>query len=92
MRRPVPFRPALRLAAALLVATPLHAQTTSWRWSGTVAAGRAVHIHNVNGAVEVEPGSGTTVEVIAEKKWRRGNPEDVRIGRASCRERVSYHV
>jgi len=79
MRRPAPFRPALCLAAALLVVTPLHAQTTSWRWSGTVAAGRAVHIHNVNGAVEVEPGTGTTVEVVAEKKWRRGNPEDVRI-------------
>ena len=79
MRRLALARPALCLAAALLVATELHAQTTSWRWSGTVAAGRAVHIHNVNGAVEVEPGTGTTVEVVAEKKWRRGDPEAVRI-------------
>ncbi len=78
MRRLALIRPALLATAALLAAPPLLAQT-SWRWSGTLSAGRAVHIHNVNGAVEVEPGSGTTVEVIAEKKWRRGNPEDVRI-------------
>lgn len=75
MRRPLPL--VLALAAAL-TASPLLGQAT-WRWSGTLAAGRAVHIHNVNGRVEVEPGSGTTVEVVAEKRWRRGNPDDVRI-------------
>jgi hypothetical protein len=33
----------------------------------------------VNGEVRFEAGSGNKVEVRAEKRWRRGDPEDVRI-------------
>ncbi|HRQ77118.1 MAG TPA: DUF4097 family beta strand repeat-containing protein [Gemmatimonadaceae bacterium] len=72
----------LALATAAL-ATPLAAQddrsSSDWTWNGTLAEGRTVFLHNVNGSVRVESGSGNRVEVTAEKRWRRGDPEDVRI-------------
>ena len=36
-------------------------------------------IKNINGAIEVERSTNGRVEVRAEKRWRRGNPADVRI-------------
>lgn len=51
----------------------------SFRWSGTIPSGRRIMIHNVNGGIDVERSSGNRVEVSAEKKWRRGDPKDVRI-------------
>jgi hypothetical protein len=48
-------------------------------WSGTVRAGHSVYVRNLNGAVRVEAGTGDKVEVRAEKSWRRGNPDDVKI-------------
>ena len=72
----------LAVATAAL-ATPLAAQddrsSSDWTWNGTLAEGRTVFLHNVNGSVRVESGSGNRVEVTAEKRWRRGDPEDVRI-------------
>ena len=71
------------LLPLVLVAAPLVAQddreSREWRWNGTLAEGRSVVVHNVNGNVNVRSGSGDRVEVTAEKRWRRGNPEDVRI-------------
>jgi hypothetical protein len=48
-------------------------------WSGTVREGRWVYVRNLNGPVRVEQGTGSKVEVRAEKRWRRGDPEDVKI-------------
>jgi len=48
-------------------------------WSGAVQAGHSVYVRNLNGAVRVEAGTGDKVEVRAEKSWRRGNPDDVKI-------------
>ena len=48
-------------------------------WSGAVHDGRWVYVRNLNGPVRVEQGSGDKVEVRAEKRWRRGNPDDVKI-------------
>lgn len=48
-------------------------------WSGTVRAGHSVYVRNLNGPVRVEAGTGDKVEVRAEKQWRRGNPDDVKI-------------
>lgn len=68
------------LLPLVLAAVPLAAQDTmSWTWNGTLAEGRTVIAHNVNGSVRFEAGSGDRVEVEAEKRWRRGDPEDVRI-------------
>lgn len=69
------------LAALMcLSAAAANAQdTNSWTWSGTLAEGRTVYLHNVNGSVHFETGTGNAVEVTAVKRWRRGDPDDVRI-------------
>jgi len=54
-------------------------ETKEWKWSGQLGSGRTVYLRNVNGEVRFEQGTGNTVEVRAEKRWRRGNPDDVRI-------------
>jgi hypothetical protein len=51
----------------------------TWNWNGSIGEGRRVYVHNVNGRVKVETGSGNAVEVTAVKRWRRGDPDDVRI-------------
>src|ERR1019366_4491170 len=52
---------------------------TSFSWSGTIQAERWVYVRNLNGPVRVEAGTGNKVEVTAEKRWRRGDPTDVKI-------------
>lgn len=51
----------------------------AFTWSGTIPSGRRIMIKNINGAIEVERSTSGRVEVRAEKRWRRGNPADVRI-------------
>ncbi len=68
--------------AALMPLTALAAQEQDenrWTWSGSLAEGRTVFLHNVNGGVRFETSTGNTVEVVALKRWRRGDPDDVRI-------------
>ncbi|MGH7653569.1 MAG: hypothetical protein ACREN6_02795, partial [Gemmatimonadaceae bacterium] len=52
---------------------------TPFTWSGTIQSGHSVYVRNLNGSVRVEAGTGDKVEVRAEKQWRRGNPDDVKI-------------
>jgi hypothetical protein len=69
---------ALGAAAAM----PSDAQAQDQRnftWSGDLGARRTVYLNNVNGAVTFEQGTGRKVEVTAVKRWRRGDPDDVRI-------------
>lgn len=51
----------------------------AFTWSGNIPNGRRILIKNINGGIDVERSSGSRVEVTAEKRWRRGNPDDVRI-------------
>ena len=51
----------------------------AFTWSGSIPAGRRILVKNINGAIEVGRSTSGRVEVSAEKRWRRGNPEDVRI-------------
>ncbi len=51
----------------------------AFTWSGNMASGRQLFIKNINGGIEVERSNSGRVEVSAEKRWRRGNPEMVRI-------------
>ncbi|MFL5575981.1 MAG: DUF4097 family beta strand repeat-containing protein [Gemmatimonadaceae bacterium] len=80
-----PRRTALALAAALaaaaLPATPAAAQQgrPDFTWQGTVPADGWLRVKNLNGAMRVEPASGDRIEVTATKRWRRGDPDDVRI-------------
>lgn len=54
-------------------------ESTTWDWRGELGAGRTVYLRNINGAVRIEAGTGNTVEVQAVKRWRRGDPDEVRI-------------
>jgi hypothetical protein len=54
-------------------------QGNEFRWHEPLAAGRLIEIKGVNGGVEAEPSSGGEVEVVAVKRARRSNPDDVRI-------------
>ena len=71
------------LAFAVVTAVPLVAQDRErgdpFHWTGDVQASHWVYIRNLNGAVRVEQGTGSTAEVTAVKSWRRGDPKDVRI-------------
>ncbi|HUF29397.1 MAG TPA: DUF4097 family beta strand repeat-containing protein [Gemmatimonadaceae bacterium] len=51
----------------------------AFTWEGRVPEGRWISLHNLNGAITVEAGSSDQVEVRAEKRWRRGDPENVRF-------------
>ena len=52
---------------------------SAFSWSGSVASGRRALIKNINGSIHVERSNSGRVEVSAVKRWRRGNPDDVRI-------------
>lgn len=71
------------LAPSALVPSALAAQEgnreTAFTWSGSVPTSGTLFIKNVNGGVQVERSSNGRVEVMGEKRWRRGDPEMVRI-------------
>ena len=71
---------AVVLLAAATLAAPAAAQETrdAFEWSGRVEPGRIVYVKNLNGAIRVERG-GSDVEIVARKRWRRGNPDEVRV-------------
>lgn len=66
-------------AAYTHAAEPEPQQGNEFRWREALAAGRVVEIKGVNGNVEATGAPGREVEVVAVKRARRSNPEDVRI-------------
>ena len=74
-------RHILPILLAMLVGVPALARTqsTPFRWHGTVAPGSAIEIKGVNGKVIAGPAAGNEVEVVAEKRARRSDPESVTI-------------
>lgn len=54
-------------------------QQGEFRWHEPLAAGRVIEIKGVNGNVEAVAAAGAEVEVVAVKRARRSNLEDVRI-------------
>lgn len=66
------------LGAAMLAAVPpLSAQ--DFRWTGRLAAGKEIEIKGVNGSIDAMAASGTEIEVTAEKRGRRDDPDEVTI-------------
>jgi putative adhesin len=61
----------------LVAAAPAVAE--DFRWHGFVARGNAIEIKGINGDVRAEAAPGTEVEVVAEKRARRSDPESVKI-------------
>lgn len=81
------FRFVRRLApaVALLATRPVAVRAqdaqhdVAFTWSGSVPSRGTLFIKNINGGVAVERSTSGRVEVTGEKRWRRGNPDDVRI-------------
>lgn len=76
-------RVLLALALLATVAAPLYPQrrteAAAFTWSGRIPDGRWIMIRNVNGSVEVVPGTSDRVEVVAARHTSRGDPEFVRF-------------
>ncbi|CAN5656199.1 DUF4097 family beta strand repeat-containing protein [soil metagenome] len=53
-------------------------ESAEWRKSYELQAGGTIEVHNVNGAITVEPAAGNTVEVVAMKRARGASPEAAR--------------
>lgn len=80
------MRRGIRTLTLLVAALPLgagaqrtRANDEPFHWSGAVESGHWVYLHNLNGDVRVEAGAGSKVEITAVKRWRRGDPDEVRI-------------
>jgi hypothetical protein len=71
------------LVAAPIAPRALDAQARTERdaftWSGKIPEGRWINVHNLNGTVEVQPGTSDKVEVTATRHTRRGDPDYVRF-------------
>jgi hypothetical protein len=82
VRRHVLRPAAVAIALAAAAATPAAAQEQSARdftWEGRVVTGQLLQIRNINGSITVERASTDRVEVVATKRWRRGDPSIVRV-------------
>lgn len=65
------------VAASARAQDRTNADTT--RWSGRVPTGHWIRVRNINGPITVTSSTGDQVEVVAVKRWRRGDPSYVRI-------------
>jgi hypothetical protein len=65
--------------AAQPVIAAAQTEQKEFRWHAPMAAGREIEIKGVNGNVEAEASTGNEVEVVAVKRARRSDPDDVRI-------------
>ena len=61
------------------VASGAAAQEGEFRWTGRIDSGDAIEIKGVNGDIVAEVADGNTVEVVAEKRSRRSDADEVRI-------------
>ncbi len=52
---------------------------TDFHWTGHVDARRWVRVRNLSGSIRVDRAPGADVEIRGHKRWRRGNPDDVRF-------------
>lgn len=68
----------LAALAATLVTTPALAQDT-WTWRKDIAAGRTVEIKGINGDIVATAATGNEVEVVARKRAKRSDTQDVRF-------------
>jgi len=68
-----------------------HSETAEWRKTYELAAGGRVQISNVNGKIQVEPSTGNTVEVVAQKIAKAATPAAAKeaLERIEIREDVS---
>jgi hypothetical protein len=93
--------PVAALVAAATAALPGHAaaqddgrrDSRAFTWEGRIPEGRWIYVRNLNGPVRVERGSGSQVEVVAERRWGRdADPERVRFESRRARDGQSMIV
>ena len=74
---------ALTAIASIAIGGTAGAQQRSsdrdFSWDGRITTGRWLYVRDLNGSIRVERATGDRAEVTAVKRWRRGDPEDVRI-------------
>jgi hypothetical protein len=54
-------------------------QEKAFEWSGELTKGQRVIVRSLHGNIRVEPSTGKTLDIVANKVWRRGRPETVKI-------------
>ena len=85
---------ALAIAASLMAVGTADAQQKSndrdFSWDGKITNGRWLYVRDLNGSIRVEKATGDRAEVTAVKRWRRGNPEDVRRAGSRSHRRARY--
>ena len=81
---------AVAAAALVAVASPASAQRddydngpyhydSTFTSKNQIASGGTIRVQNLNGSIDVDASSDGSTTVTAMKKWRRGDPADVRI-------------
>ena len=86
--------PVLLVASAgcdIAMADHKEQETAEWRKSYQLQPGGRVEISNVNGAIEVKPGEGNAVEIVARKTARGATREAAKeaLGRIEIKEESS---
>lgn len=80
------FRPALLIAAVMLVGCDRHedpgpeqSRDSVFSYSKPMSAGQTLFLRNMSGALTIEPSTDNTVRVVADMKWRGDStlPTDV---------------
>ena len=66
-------------------------ETAEWRKTYELKPGGRLEISNINGKIDVEPSTGNTVEIVAEKTARAGSTEAAKeaLGRIEIKETAS---
>ncbi len=81
---PAAIAVAVVVASATVLPSAAEAQdgrreAVALEWREVLQPGARLYLRNLNGAIRVEAGTGDRAEVVARKRWRRGNPDDVRV-------------
>lgn len=65
--------------AATISSSSSSRTSSDLEWGWDLAPGKTIEVRGVNGWIHVERASGSKTEVSAEKKWRRSDPDEVKI-------------
>jgi Putative adhesin len=88
---PLVFLSAAAAGCDIAMAHLNEKETAEWRRTYELQPGGRVEISNVNGKIDVQPSTGNTVEVVAEKTARAGSSDAAKeaLGRIQIVETVS---
>jgi DUF4097 and DUF4098 domain-containing protein YvlB len=66
-------------ALGVLATTAAAQQKNPFRWSGTLESGQTLRVRAVSGDIHVQPTTGNTVQIVAEKHGRSGDFDEVEV-------------